>query len=187
MVLNKENKERHLKVGKEHYEDKRKREKVDLERMEHVVGKRNHQETKKKEKVIIERADHKGNERKGEHDHKDEKKEKSESLNKSNFKKKEKGKYFKDWIGNYRFLKGWTVSASDTNHNVFISELDKSKSRGGITQELDLPRSRNARRESKDSKKPLEAVKNSLLRLVESLLNRCALKTESFKDWERST
>jgi hypothetical protein len=153
----------------------------------HVVGKGNHQETMRKEKEIIERALHKGNDKKGGRDYKDEEKEKSERSNKSNFKKKEKGKYFKDSIKKYRFLKGWTVSASDTNHNVFISELDKSKSRRGITQELYFPRIPNARPESKDSKKPLEAVTNSLLRLVELLLNRCALKTESFKDWERST
>ena len=74
------------------------------------------------------------------------------------------------------------VSASDTDHDLFTSKLNESKSRGGITQKLDLLPSRNARGESKDSKKPQEAVKGSLLLIFDSLLDNCTLKTESFKD-----
>ena len=53
-----------------------------------------------------------------------------------------------------------TVQASDTDHDLFIPELNKSKNRGGIMLKLDLPQ--NPRWESKDSKTPLEAVKSSL-------------------------
>ena len=74
-----------------------------------------------------------------------------------------------------------TVSASDTDHNSFISELNKSKSRRGIMQKLDLPLSRNTRQEFKNSKKPLEAVKSSLLWIIDSLLEHCTLKTESIR------
>ena len=48
-------------------------------------------------------------------------------------------------------------------------------------QKLDLPLSRNTRQEFKNSKKPLEAVKSSLLWIIDSLLEHCTLKTESIR------